>query len=171
ENASRIGPLSVSFIHSNSVPSTARRARVFFTTRRYTPALRASLRNPVISATVNPRYSAATALRESPATAFTSLTKSFLSSSLSAMNFSWTSLAYGHTKGKVPLCLPIPEADRQEPDRPGRTTVTSPESSDSGNTICVGCFPFGLLLRPAFRPGRLRSLTWTGEPARYPPGR
>ncbi len=38
-NASRIGPLSVSCIHSKSVPWTARRASVFLTTRRYTPAL------------------------------------------------------------------------------------------------------------------------------------
>ena len=77
-NASRIGPLSVSCIHSNSVPSTARRASVFLTTRMYTPALRASLRNSVISATERPLYSAATAVTESPATAFTSLTSCFL---------------------------------------------------------------------------------------------
>jgi hypothetical protein len=71
----------------------------------YTPALRASLRNSVISATVNPLYSAATAERESTATAFTSLTNNFLSSSLSAMNFSWLTV---NNKGENVLHPPMP---------------------------------------------------------------
>src|SRR5436853_3670134 len=43
---------------ANGVPSTARRARVFLRTRRYTPDLRAFARNSVMRPTSRPRYSA-----------------------------------------------------------------------------------------------------------------
>src|SRR6267143_903531 len=45
---------------ANGVPSTARRARVFLRTRRYTPALRAFARSSVMRPTSRPRYSATT---------------------------------------------------------------------------------------------------------------
>ena len=60
ENARTNGPVKPSWIHSKAVSLTAIRARLFFTTRRYTPPLRAFLRSVVSCATVNPRYSAAT---------------------------------------------------------------------------------------------------------------
>ena len=68
------GPLSRSSIHSNSVPLMARRAREFFTTRTYTPSLRAFSRNWVSFETESPRYSAATAESAPDATSATSLT-------------------------------------------------------------------------------------------------
>src|SRR5258708_1144545 len=43
---------------ANGVPSTARRARVFLRTRRYTPDLRAFARSSVMRPTSRPRYSA-----------------------------------------------------------------------------------------------------------------
>src|SRR5258708_32725597 len=43
---------------ANAVPSTARRARVFLRTRRYTPDLRAFARSSVMRPTSRPRYSA-----------------------------------------------------------------------------------------------------------------
>src|SRR5260221_7081697 len=52
---------------ANGVPSTARRARVFLRTRRYTPDLRAFARSSVMRPTSRPRYSATT-----PAFAFAS---------------------------------------------------------------------------------------------------
>src|SRR5882672_9269697 len=45
---------------ANGVPSTARRARVFLRTRRYTPDLRAFARSSVMRPTSRPRYSATT---------------------------------------------------------------------------------------------------------------
>src|SRR6266702_2425517 len=45
---------------ANGVPSTARRARVFLRTRRYTPDLRAFARSSVMRPTSRPRYSAPT---------------------------------------------------------------------------------------------------------------
>src|SRR3970040_1027650 len=86
EKANTSGPLKLSRMHSKSVPCTARLANVFLTTFTYTSALRAATRSAVISATVKPRYSAATAAWADAATVLTSSTRAFLASMLSGIH-------------------------------------------------------------------------------------
>src|SRR5262245_57782228 len=62
---------------ANGVPSTARRARVFLRTRRYTPDLRAFARNSVMRPTSRPRYSATTIALAFASCAETSATIAF----------------------------------------------------------------------------------------------
>src|SRR5689334_4985896 len=62
---------------ANGVPSTARRARVFLRTRRYTPDLRAFARSSVIRPTSRPRYSATTIAFAFASCAETSATTAF----------------------------------------------------------------------------------------------
>src|SRR6056297_1413862 len=81
ENPNRDGPTSASLTHSYSVPSKARLASVFRTTRRVTELLRASWRNAVIPSTDTPRASATTRERALVAVSLTSATIAFLSSS------------------------------------------------------------------------------------------
>ena len=54
------GPTILSASVANGVSATARRTRVFLTTRKYTPEARAFARSCVISATGMPRFSAIT---------------------------------------------------------------------------------------------------------------
>src|SRR5258705_2974812 len=86
EKARSSGPLSDAPIHSKGVPVTARRASVFFTTRMYTPFARAFARSSVIWGSDRPRYSAATTDWACAATALTSATSSFLSSSFNVIS-------------------------------------------------------------------------------------
>src|SRR5216683_6212121 len=62
---------------ANGVPSTARRARVFLRTRRYTPDLRAFARSSVMRPTSRPRYSATTIALAFASCAETSATTAF----------------------------------------------------------------------------------------------
>src|SRR5437879_7916137 len=62
---------------ANGVPSTARRARVFLRTRRYTPDLRAFARSSVMRPTSRPRYSATTIAFAFATCAETSATTAF----------------------------------------------------------------------------------------------
>src|SRR5256885_9035953 len=62
---------------ANGVPSTARRARVFLRTRRYTPDLRAFARSSVMRPTSRPRYSATTIVFAFATCAETSATTAF----------------------------------------------------------------------------------------------
>src|SRR5438128_5293406 len=62
---------------ANGVPSTARRARVFLRTRRYTPDLRAFARSSVMRPTSRPRYSATTIALAFASCAETSATIAF----------------------------------------------------------------------------------------------
>src|SRR5437879_12857784 len=66
---------------ANGVPSTARRARVFLRTRRYTPDLRAFARSSVMRPTSRPRYSATTTVFAFANCAETSATIAFFLSS------------------------------------------------------------------------------------------
>ncbi len=54
------GPTILSASGANGVSTTARRTRVFLTTRKYTPAARAFARRCVMSATAMPRFSTIT---------------------------------------------------------------------------------------------------------------
>jgi hypothetical protein len=74
------GPTNLSDSPENGVPSTARRASVFFSTRSWTPWLRAFLRSLVTDSTSRPRYSATTIV-------WAAATRAETSSTLAA--FSW----------------------------------------------------------------------------------
>ena len=54
------GPTILSASEANGVSATARRTRVFLTTRKYTPEARAFARSCVMAATGMPRFSAIT---------------------------------------------------------------------------------------------------------------
>ena len=54
------GPTMRSASEANGVSATARRTRVFLTTRKYTPEARAFARSRVMSATAMPRFSTMT---------------------------------------------------------------------------------------------------------------
>src|SRR5690606_2177932 len=119
EKASSSGPTNASCKHSNSVPCTARRASVFLTTFKYTPALRASRRRASICVAVRPRYSAATTDRALPATSATSCTIAFFCSRLRAMQ-NLLELLDGGAFRPAPagyLCGPaIPSGIKRSPD-------------------------------------------------------
>src|SRR5512134_1630849 len=67
---------------ANGVSATARRARVFLSTRRYTPDWRALARNRVMFPTGRPRYCATTIAWAFATWALTSATTAFFSSRL-----------------------------------------------------------------------------------------
>src|SRR5882672_12166374 len=104
---------------ANGVPSTARRARVFLRTRRYTPDLRAFARSSVMRPTSRPRYSATTTAFAFASCAETSATTAFFLS---------------RSRPKVYLHLSKPQATRTA----APTATLHSGMSCLGFAICVG---------------------------------
>src|SRR5690606_32964001 len=158
------GPTMRSDSASNGVPATARRASVFFNTRRYTPCSRACLRNAVIAPTSRPRYSATTIACAFATSAETSATTPAFASRFRAICFPimWRYAPFriggegGREKGegvqlgrRLPrFCLspsPFPllpslsngvsESESFEPALADRPV----ETLASGSAICAGC--------------------------------